>query len=86
MDVAEQVCKHLPRTPETTIPLVDQYCAYYQDLFPDVRSYESFTLLHLGIISNIKRKSLPELAKVVGTSSQSLHHFLSESPWNISEI
>jgi SRSO17 transposase len=86
MDVAEQVCKHLPRTPETTIPLVDQYCAYYRDLFPDVRSYESFKLLHLGIISNIKRKSLPELEKVVGISSQSLHHFLSESPWSLSEI
>ncbi len=47
MDIAEQVCKHLPRTPESTIPLVDQYCAYYQDLFPDVRSYEYFKLLYL---------------------------------------
>jgi len=86
MDVAEQVCKHLSRTPEATIPLVDQYCAYYQDLFPDVRTYESFKLLHLGIISNIKRKSLPELEKVVGISSQSLHHFLSQSPWSLSHL
>jgi SRSO17 transposase len=86
MDVAEQVCKHLPRTPEATIPLVDQYCTYYQDLFPDVRSYENFKLLHLGIISNLKRKSLPELEKVVGVSSQSLHHFLSQSPWSLSPV
>ena len=86
MDVAEQVCKHLPRTPEPTIPLVDQYCAYYQDLFPEVRTYESFKLLHLGIISNIKRKSLPELEKVVGISSQSLHHFLESSPWSLSSL
>lgn len=86
IDVAEQVCKHLPRTPEPTIPLVDQYCAYYQDLFPDVRSYEHFKLLHLGIISNLKRKSLPELEKVLGVSSQSLHHFLQSSPWSLSEL
>jgi SRSO17 transposase len=86
MDVSEQVCKHLPRTPEPTIPLVDQYCTYYQDLFPDVRSYENFKLLHLGIISNLKRKSLPELEKVVGVSSQSLHHFLSQSPWSLSPV
>jgi SRSO17 transposase len=86
MDVAEQVYKHLPRTPEATIPLVDQYCTYYQDLFPDVRSYENFKLLHLGIISNLKRKSLPELEKVVGVSSQSLHHFLSQSPWSLSPV
>lgn len=86
MDVAEQVCKHLPRTPESTILLVDQYCSYYQDLFPDVRSYEHFKLLHLGIISNLKRKSLPELEKVLGVSSQSLHHFLTSSPWLLSEL
>lgn len=86
MDVAEQVSKHLPRTPEPTIPLVDQYCSYYQDLFPDVRSYEYFKLLHLGIISNLKRKSLPELEKVLGVSSQSLHHFLTSSPWLLSEL
>jgi SRSO17 transposase len=65
---------------------VDQYCTYYRDLFPDVRTYESFELLHLGIISNIKRKSLPELEKVVGISSQSLHHFPSQSPWSLSSL
>lgn len=36
-----------------------------------------------GIIAPINRKSLPEIAKVVGLkSSQSLHHFLSNSPWS----
>jgi hypothetical protein len=33
------------------------------------RSYECFKYLHQGIISPIKRKSLPEIAKVVGISS-----------------
>ena len=40
-----------------------------------------------GIISPIRRKSLPEIAKVVGISSpQSLHHFLSNSPWSVEEL
>ncbi|MTF40394.1 hypothetical protein [Cyanobacterium aponinum] len=61
-----------------------QYCAYYQDLFPDIRSYEYLKLLHLGIIYNLKQKSLPELEKVLEVSSQSLHHFLTSSPWLLS--
>ncbi len=40
-----------------------------------------------GIISAIKRKSLPEIAKVVGIfSHQSLHHFLANSPWSVEEL
>ena len=45
---------------------VDQYCPLYGDLFPEVRSFEAFKLLHLGMISEIKRKSLPAIARAVG--------------------
>lgn len=59
----------------------------YNDIFPEVRSYECFKYLHQGIISPIKRKSLPEIAKVVGISShQSLHHFLTVSPWSVEQL
>ncbi len=55
--------------------------------FRQVRSYECFKYLHQGIISPIKRKSLPEIPKVVGISSpQSLHHFLANSPWSVAEL
>jgi len=38
--------------------------------------------LHLGLISEVKRKSLPAIAQVAGLdNAQSLHHFLTESPW-----
>jgi SRSO17 transposase len=51
------------------------------------RSFENFRDLHLGMISEIKRKSLPEIAKVVGLENQqSLHHFLTESPWSIESL
>ncbi len=87
MDVELQVLKHLARDDTPTVPSIDQYCRLYKNLFPEVRSYEYFKYLHLGIISPIKKKTLPEIAKVVGINSpQSLHHFISKSPWSTQEL
>jgi SRSO17 transposase len=48
---------------------------------------ENFKDLHLGVLSDIKRKSLPAIAKVAGIDNfQSLHHFLRESPWSADEF
>ena len=56
-------------------------------MFKEVRNYECFKYLHLGIISTIKRKSLPEIAKVVSiNSAQSLHHFLANSNWSVDKL
>ena len=87
MDVELQILKHKARDAQPTVSFIDKYCNDYKDLFSEVRSYECFKYLHLGIISKIKKKSLPEIAKVVGLkSAQSLHHFLSSSPWDIREL
>ncbi len=87
MDVELQILKHLARDAQQTVSVIDQYCQGYKALFPEVRSYECFKYLHLGIISPIQRKSLPEIAKIVGINSpQSLHHFLSKSPWLAKEL
>lgn len=76
-----------PRIPNTTITLIDNYCSAYQELFPEVRSYEAFKRLHLGITAEIKRKTLPAIAKAVGLKNeQSLHHFLTESPWSVEAV
>jgi SRSO17 transposase len=67
--------------------VVDDYCSNYQDLFKDVRNYECFKYLHLGMISQIPRKSLPEIAKGVGiNSAQSLHHFMANALWSTEEL
>lgn len=47
-----------------TVAVIDEYCADYKDLFKEVRSYECFKYLHLGMISSLKRKSLPEIARI----------------------
>lgn len=87
MDVELQILRHLARDAHPTAPVIDEYCAEYKDLFKEVRSYECFKYLHLGIISSIKRKSLPEIAKTVGViSAQSLHHFMANSPWSVDEL
>jgi SRSO17 transposase len=70
-----------------TIGFVDEYCQKFEGLFPEVRSFEAFKFLHLGMVSEIKRKSLPAIAKAVGLgNSQSLHHFLSDSPWSANQL
>lgn len=75
------------RKARPTIRFVDEYCQLYAGLFPEVRSFEAFKLLHLGMISEIKRKSLPAIAKAVGIDNQqNLHHFLSESPWSTQQL
>ena len=87
MDVELQILKHLPRDAQPTVSFIDEYCSGYKDLFKEVRGYECFKYLHLGIISPIKRKSLPEIAKVVGiNSAQSLHHFIAQSPLSVTEL
>jgi SRSO17 transposase len=59
----------------------------YKDLFVEVRAYESFKYLQLGLISDLKRKSLPAIAKAVGkTNGQGLHHFISQSPWQAENL
>lgn len=76
-----------PRPPAPTVKFVDEYCQLYQNLFPEVRSFEAFKYLHIGCISALKRKTLPEIGKIVGLDNhQPLHHFLTESPWDVKEL
>jgi SRSO17 transposase len=76
-----------PRATVTTVTFVDDYCAAYSHLFSEVRTEENFKYLHLGMISDIKRKSLPEIARAVGLhDSQPLQNFLTDSPWSVTEL
>ncbi len=73
-----------PREPQATVGFVDKYCQTYQNLFSDVRNYEYFKFLHLGMISELPRKSLPEIARIVGLKDgQGLHHLLRDAVWDV---
>ena len=75
------------REAKATVKFVDEYCEPYRALFGDVRSYEYFKAMHIGLISELGHKSLPAIAKVVGESdSQGLHHFVAEGKWNVEAL
>jgi SRSO17 transposase len=74
------------RQATTTVTFVDEYAQRYQDLFPDVRSFEAFTQLLVGLLSEIKRKTLPAIAKAVGADAQALHHVVAYAPWSVDEL
>jgi SRSO17 transposase len=71
-----------PRPAAPTVKFVDEYCQWYKSLFPGVRSFEAFKYLHVGCISELKRKTLPEIAQIVGLDN----HSLTTSPWDIEKL
>ena len=75
-----------PRAAQPTVTFIDDYCEQYRSIFPEVRSFEAFKYLHVGMLSEIKRKTLPAIARLVGANTQSLHHFLSESRWEVTDV
>lgn len=73
----------IPRLACSTVGFIDEYCEAYRHLFADVRSFQCFKYLHVGLISDLPRKSLPAIARQVGLKdSQPLHHFLHQAVWS----
>lgn len=59
----------------------------YAHLFPKVRSFAAFKYLHVGMVSELKRKTLPAIAQAVGLDNeQGLHHLLTKSPWSVTRV
>jgi SRSO17 transposase len=73
-----------PATP--TVAFIDQYCAHYRELFTNVRHFEHFTALHLGLLAETRHKSLPQLGKTVHTDPQALHHLLAKASWSVEAL
>src|SRR5688500_333776 len=69
-----------------TVNFVDAYCATYRELFRDVRSFDHFTRLHVGLISDVSRKSLPAIGRVIGADPQALHHFVAKADWDVVQL
>ena len=69
-----------------TVAFIDQYCAQYRALFHNVRHFEQFTALHLGLLAETRRKSLPHLSTTVHTDPQAFHHFLAQAEWSVEAL
>ena len=46
-----------PREAKPTVQFIDTYAEMYRDLFVEVRAYENFKYIIMGMLSEIKRKS-----------------------------
>src|SRR5260221_9776688 len=73
-----------PATP--TVAFIDQYCAQYRALFQNVRPCDQFTALHLGLLAETRRKSLPRLGQTVHVDPQALHHFLAQADGSVEAL
>jgi SRSO17 transposase len=51
-----------------------------------VRSFEQFKYVLVGMLSELKRKTRPSIAKAVGTDAQALHHVVAYAPWSVQEV
>lgn len=74
------------RPATSTVAFVDQYCAPYRALFKNVRHFEQFTALHLGLLAETRHKSLPRLGKTVHMDPQALHHFVANADWSVEQV
>jgi len=74
------------RPATATVAFIDQYCAQYRALFHNVRHFEQFTALHLGLLAETRRKSLPRLGTTVHTDPQAFHHFLAQAEWSVEAV
>jgi SRSO17 transposase len=51
-----------------------------------VRHFEPFTALHLGVLAETRRKTLPRLGQTVHADPQALHHFLAHAEWSVEAL
>lgn len=66
-----------PRESRSTLQLVEEHCAHFRHLFAEVRTFEHFQELHIGLLSQLPRKSLPAIARLLNMpNAQGLHNLL----------
>jgi SRSO17 transposase len=47
---------------------------------------EPFTSLHLGLLAETRRMSLPRVGQTVHIDPQALHHFLANAEWSVTDL
>jgi len=68
-------------------PLFDPFFENFDDLWSRPNQARGFRAYTLGLISETHRKNIEAMsAKMVDQPYQGLHHFLSEAPWDNTEI
>ena len=67
--------------------LLDSFFENFEGLWSRPNQAQGFRSYVLGLVCQLHRKNIEAIsAKVVGQPYQSLHHFLSEAPWEAGEL
>ena len=67
--------------------LCESFFENFDDLWNRANQHDGFRAYVLGLLSEAHRKNVAVLSgKVVGQDYQSLHHFLTDSPWDDEEL
>lgn len=75
------------RAATATVTFIDESCQLYQEVFPDVRSFEHCKQIQIGMLAEIKRKTLPAIAHAVKDGDpQALHHLVASAPWHVEQL
>jgi hypothetical protein len=69
-----------PRPAVATVGFVDDYCNYYQALFSDVRNFEAFKFLHIGMISELPVNPCQQLPVVLDCLMPNLYTIFCKTP------
>src|SRR5690348_13729604 len=64
-----------------TLHVVDKYCLPYRDVFRYVQRLYYFQLLHIGLLKQLPKPTLPAIAKAVGCNTQALRRFIIAAKW-----
>jgi SRSO17 transposase len=80
-----------PRDPIPTVAFVDDYCAPYRAVFANVRQFEQFTHLALGLVAGSRDQAQVPAAPRPGDQGrspdpQAFHHFLAQADWSVEAV
>jgi len=72
-----------PRAAVSTVAFVDEYCQTYRNLFSDIKNFEAFKFLHLGMISEIREILTSNCSHCWFKRWARAASFLQDTPWNV---
>ncbi|MGG6270890.1 transposase [Leptolyngbya sp. AN03gr2] len=74
------------RQPTWTYDFIDEHCQMYRQLFNDIRSFEAFKFLIIGMLLSVRPKKLSKIAQTLELKEGKLHQALLSQGWQVARI
>lgn len=77
----------LPDLPPLNTQFLNKYCDNYQSVFSSSRDFNAFRTLHFGMVSELERKYISDIAKTIKLASyKSLLQLINGSSWDTATL